>query len=213
MRIAVINEVSCADSNADIMSALGSLEHEIVNVGMKSADQDYQLTYIHTGFLGALLLNLKVVDFVIGGCGTGIGFMNSIMQYPNILCGHITNVLDAWLFTKINNGNAISLALKQGYGWAGDVNLKFIFENIFNTTWGEGYPVHRRKSQEESRDILKRISQASHMLFHDIIGALPRDVVEHAVNYPGIVDLIRDESVEDRSIRAAIENLQTVGRL
>ncbi len=35
MKIAVINETSAADRNADILAALDGLGHEILNVGMK----------------------------------------------------------------------------------------------------------------------------------------------------------------------------------
>jgi len=126
MKIAVINETSAGDKNKDIIAALDAFDHEIFNVGMRKTGGDPELAYIDTGLLGALLLNTKRVDFVIGGCGTGQGFLNSVMQYPGVFCGHILNPLDAWLFVQINGGNCISLALNQGYGWAGDVNLKFI---------------------------------------------------------------------------------------
>jgi len=116
MRIAVINETSAANRNADILAALHGRGHEIVNAGMKESGAQPELTYIHTGLMAALLLNLKRVDFVVGGCGTGQGFLNSVMQYPGVVCGHVLNGLDAWLFAQINGGNCISLALNQGYG-------------------------------------------------------------------------------------------------
>lgn len=74
MKIAVINETSAADRNADILAALDGLGHEVFNVGMRHNGEKPELTYIHTGFLGALLLNTGRVDFVVGGCGTGQGF-------------------------------------------------------------------------------------------------------------------------------------------
>ncbi len=42
------------------------------------------------------------------------------MQYPGVSCGLIADPLDAWLFSMINAGNCISLALNKGYGWAGE---------------------------------------------------------------------------------------------
>lgn len=53
-----------------------------------------ELSYRHTGLMTAILLNLKRVDFVVGGCGTGQGYLNSAMQYPGVFCGHILNDLD-----------------------------------------------------------------------------------------------------------------------
>ncbi len=91
MRIAIVNETSAADKNADILAALAGRGHEILNVGMKKSGEQPELQYIHTGFLSALLLNLEIADLVVGGCGTGIGYMNSVMQYPGVVCGLINH--------------------------------------------------------------------------------------------------------------------------
>ena len=115
MRIAIINEVSASMKNADIIRALSPLDAQIYNVGMASPEEKPELTYIHTGLMAAILLNAKACDIVVGGCGTGQGFLNSAMQYPNVFCGLITNPLDAWLFSQINGGNCVSLALNKGY--------------------------------------------------------------------------------------------------
>ena len=74
-----------------------------------------------------------------------------------MFCGHILNPLDAWLFAQINDGNCISLALNQGYGWAGDVNLRFIFDAYFRVERGSGYPPHRQAPQRASRMVLWRV--------------------------------------------------------
>jgi ribose 5-phosphate isomerase RpiB len=204
MKIAVINETSAADKNADILSALEGRGHEVINAGMRGRGDLPELSYIHTGFMTALLLNLKRVDFVVGGCGTGQGYLNAAMQYPNVFCGHILNSLDAWLFTQINGGNCISLPLNQGYGWAGDINLRFIFDRIFSVESGAGYPKHRAEPQRESRQTLAQISQLTHRSFSEIIEALPEDVVRPALNYPGFIELITIETIEDLDMKAAL---------
>ncbi len=140
MKIAVINEISAADKNADILKALEGRGHEILNLGNTRAGDSPGLLYIHTGLMSALLLNLKAVDFVVGGCGTGLGYLNSVMQYPGVFCGHLLTPLDAFLFARINAGNCVSLALNQGYGWAGDVNLRLMFDALFTPEAGSGYP-------------------------------------------------------------------------
>ena len=131
MRIAVINEVSSQDKNPKVMEALANVPAEVFNVGMTGAGNEPELTYIHTGLMAAIALNSGAADLVIGGCGTGQGFLISAMQYPNVFCGLILDSLDAWLFSQINGGNCISLALNKGFGWAGDINLKYIFEKLF----------------------------------------------------------------------------------
>ncbi len=204
MRIAVLNETSAADRNADILAALEGREHTIINAGMTKNFAQPELTYIHTGLLAALLLNTQRVDFVVGGCGTGQGFLNAAMQYPGVFCGHIVTPLDAWLFTQINGGNCVSLMLNQGYGWAANVNLRFIFDRLFGVESGAGYPPHRRESQQTSRQTLMGVSVAAHRSMAEIIAALPDEVVQPALRYPGIAELLDVEHVEDVALKDAL---------
>jgi len=177
MRIAVINEVSASHRNADIIAALSKFHHEVYNLGMTAPDQKPELTYIHTGLMAGILLNTETVDLVIGGCGTGQGFLNSAMQYPGVFCGLICDPLDAWLFCQINGGNCISLPLNKGYGWAADINLQFVFEKLFEPEMGAGYPEHRRESQRQSRDKLKNISDSTHRNFHEILASTDHEIL------------------------------------
>jgi ribose 5-phosphate isomerase RpiB len=205
MKIAVINETSAADRNADILSALEGRGCQVVNAGMTRNGTQPELQYIHTGLLAALLLNLRRVDFVVGGCGTGQGFLVSASQYPGVICGHILTPLDAWLFAQINGGNCISLALNQGYGWASDINLKFIFDRLFETDFGVGYPASRANPQRKSREMLAQISQTAHRPLGEIVLALPEDVLFPVLDYPGVLDLIDLPSIRENNIGKAIE--------
>lgn len=205
MRIAVINETSAADKNADILAALVERGHTVINAGMRERGAVPELSYLHTGLLSAILLNLERVDFVVGGCGTGQGYLNAVMQYPGVFCGHILNSLDAWLFTQINGGNCISLALNQGYGWAGDVNLKFIFDRIFSVERGGGYPPYRREPQKAYRLTLEQVSQLAHRPLAEIIAALPAEVLDPVLAYPGVLQLIEPDSIPDPALREAFQ--------
>ncbi len=204
MRIAVINETSAADRNSDIMAALADRGLNIVNCGMTKSGAPPELTYVHTGLLSALLLNAGVVDFVVGGCGTGQGFLNSVAQYPNVVCGHIVSPLDAWLFQRINAGNCVSLALNQGYGWGSDVNLRLVFDELFSGHDGEGFPAHRKESQRHSMGLLSSVSHATHRSFPDIVGKLPDEVAGPALLYPGIKALIDSAPREGRELADAV---------
>ncbi len=209
MKIAVINEVSARSKNPDIIAALKTLGRNdlvIFNAGMTEKEGEPELTYINTGFYAALLLNLNRVDFVVGGCGTGQGFLDSVMQYPNVFCGLITSPLDAWLFRQINGGNAVSLALNQGYGWAGDVNLRFIFEKFFSVESGLGYPPHRAKSQAESRRMLEGINRVCHASFVDIIRNVDKQVIEPVLKFPGALELIKIDTIKDEKLKEALKS-------
>jgi len=209
MKIVVINEVSARSKNPDIMAALNEMKKNkfnVINAGMTEKNSKPELTYIQTGFYAALLLNIGRADFVVGGCGTGQGFLNSIMQYPNVFCGLITSPLDAWLFAQINAGNAISLRLNQGYGWAGEVNLRFIFDRLFSVEWGQGYPLERAETQSESRRRLERISRTSHVSFAEIVKKIEDPIIKPVLEFPGALTLIDVDSIEDKTLKAALKS-------
>jgi ribose 5-phosphate isomerase RpiB len=207
MIIAVINETAAGDKNSDILAALEGSDHTIINAGMRRSGEQPELQYYHTGLMTALLLNLKRADFVIGSCGTGQGFFNAAVQYPGVFCGHILTPLDAWLFYQINGGNCISLALNQGYGWAGGVNLRMIFDALFSVEKGAGYPEHRREAQRESREILSEISQASHLPFAQILSNLSSRVVQPVLNYPGMRELMDVDTLEEGELKHTLKKL------
>jgi ribose 5-phosphate isomerase RpiB len=196
MRIAVINETSAANRNADIRSALEGRGHEIINVGMTQNGALPELQYIHTGLMAAVLVNIQ-------------GFLNSVMQYPGVTCGHILNSLDAWLFNRINAGNCISLALNQGYGWAAEINLEMIFDALFSSQPGSGFPEYRQVPQAHSRDVLAQISMATHRTMPEILMALPEEVSRPALAYPGFFELIKpflDEEI-NHEYRKAVSSI------
>jgi ribose 5-phosphate isomerase RpiB len=205
MRIAVVNETSAGDKNKDILSALDNRGHDVINAGMKEKGGTPELTYIHTGFLSALLMNAGVVDFIIGGCGTGQGFLNSVMQYPGMFCGLIQVPTDAFLFAKINGGNCVSLALNFGYGWAGDVNMNFIFDRLFAEEFGSGYPEHRKASQADSRKSLVSVSGSTHKHFSQIVKDLPDKVVKPVLTFPGVIDILNIDKLEDKQLKTVLK--------
>ena len=207
MKIAVLNEISAADKNADILKALANRGDEILNLGNTRLSDSPALLYIHTGLMSALLLNFNLVDFVVGGCGTGQGYFNSVLQYPGVFCGHLLTPLDAFLFARINAGNCVSLALNQGYGWAGDVNLRLLFDALFTPEAGIGYPPQRAEPQRQARGLLKQISTAAHRSMAEILLALPEEVVRPALTFPAFRPLLEQAAQSDSQLRSALKKV------
>lgn len=197
MKIAVVTESSTANRNTEVLKALDGCGHEIYNLGMKGEKREPELLIVDTGFLSALLLNLGCVDFVIGGCGTGQGYVNCVLQYPDIVCGLIREPLDAWLFPQINGGNCISLALNQGFGWAGDINLEFIFERMFSISPGGGYPEHRKIPQQNIRKRLQKVSGSTHLTFDNIIAVIDDETFNNVTEFPGVLEYIFQNADHD----------------
>jgi ribose 5-phosphate isomerase RpiB len=191
VRIAVVSEISARDKNTLILEALQGLGAEVHNIGMNPEGGGPELTYIHTGLMAGLALGTGAADFAVGGCGTGQGFLLSAMQYPGVICGHITEPLDAWLFSQINGGNCVSLALNKGFGWAGELNLRYIFEKLFCDPAGRGYPAHRSVSQRESRQTLLKINSLTHRSFAEILPSLDQDIRAAAFSHEPFTAFIR----------------------
>ncbi|HOA35825.1 MAG TPA: RpiB/LacA/LacB family sugar-phosphate isomerase [Bacillota bacterium] len=206
MKIAVVSEVSARHRNGDLISALDGFGFNIANIGMTEGEYATELTYIHTGFMAGALLNAGVADMVIGGCGTGQGFLNSAMQYPNVFCGLILEPLDAFLFSRINAGNCVSLALNKGYGWAGELNLRYMFEKLFSDASGGGYPPERRESQRRSRIVLQEISKAAHKSFDEILKCLDKEIIQTVLSHEPFCEYLA------KGNRAFLDRLLEAGR-
>ena len=204
MRVAVVNETSAVDKHPFILSALEGRGLDVVNAGMAEKGEQPELQYIHTGLISALLLAARRVDMVIAGCGTGQGFMNAVVQYPGVVCGHLLTSLDAFLFARINAGNVISLPLNQGWGWAGDENLRLLFDQLFTEAQGQGFPAHREEPQRASRASLRRISELTHRPWDEIVASLPHGILLPALTLPAAAAVLDVETIEDDALRAAL---------
>jgi len=185
MKIALMMENSQAGKNATILQQLSEvaepLNHDVYNVGM-SDENDHHLTYIHLGIMASILLNAKAVDFVVSGCGTGQGAMMSLNAHPGVVCGYCLEPSDAFLFNQINNGNAIAMAFAKGFGWAAELNARYIFEKAFTGPRGEGYPVERKEPQVRNAAILNQVKAATMKdNYLDTLKAMDQELVKTAV--------------------------------
>ena len=160
MKIALINENSQASKNAIIYEALKKVADkkgfEIYNYGMENAEEN-NLTYVQAGLLAAILINSKAVDFIVTGCGTGEGACLALNSFPNVLCGHIVDPTDAYLFSQINAGNAIAMGFAKGFGWGSELTLTYTFEKLFETDFGGGYPKERVVPEQANKKILDEV--------------------------------------------------------
>jgi ribose 5-phosphate isomerase RpiB len=205
MRVAVVNETSAVDKHPFIMAALEGRGLDVINAGMVEKGEEPELQYIHTGLISALLLAADRVDMVVGGCGTGQGYMNAVMQYPGVTCGHLLTSLDAFLFVRINAGNVISLSLNQGWGWAGDEGLRLLFDQLFTDAQGQGFPAHRQEPQRASRANLRLISGLAHRPMAEIVAQLPDEIMVPAISHPAAAAALSIDSIEDAALRLSLQ--------
>ncbi len=186
MKIALINENSQAAKNALICATLKKvaepLGHEVYNYGMYSAEDASQLTYVQNGILAAVLLNSGAADYVVTGCGTGEGAMLACNVFPGVLCGHIVDPSDAYMFAQINDGNAVALPFAKGFGWGAELNLEYIFEKLFSGESGQGYPKERVVPEQRNKKILDEVKKVTHQELTYILKNLDRELVKGALS-------------------------------
>lgn len=186
MKIALINENSQAAKNALVCETLKKVTepmgHTVYNYGMYSAEDAHQLTYVQNGILAAVLLNSGAADYVVTGCGTGEGAMLACNAFPGVLCGHIVDPSDAFMFAQINDGNAIALPFAKGFGWGAELNLQYIFEKLFEGESGQGYPKERVVPEQRNKKILDQVKMVTHSDMVTILKKLDRELVKGALS-------------------------------
>lgn len=210
MKIALINENSQAQKNELIFDCLKrSAEkhgHEVVNYGMFSADDKHQLTYVKAGLLAGILLNSKAVDFVITGCGTGQGAMLALNSFPNVLCGHITDASDAYMFREINDGNAASFAFAKGFGWGAELALENMFDKLFEAQGGGGYPKERAVPEKQNKLILDEVKKVTHNSMIEILKNIDKKFLLETIDY----DVFKEHFFEDSKDKEISKYLKKV---
>mgnify|MGYP001099546545 CR=1 FL=1 len=182
MKIGLINENSQAGKNKIIYNELvkNAKGNEIFNY----SNENTKLTYVQVGLLAAILLNSKALDFVITGCGTGEGAMLALNSFPGVLCGHVQDPLDAYLFTQINNGNAIAIPFAKGYGWGGELQLDYIFEKLFSEEFGNGYPKERVVPEQKNKKILDEVKKITYKPMKEILDEIDQALLLETINTP-----------------------------
>ena len=185
MRIALINENSQAAKNELILTSLKNvvepMGHTVDNYGMYTAADEAQLTYVQIGILGAILLNSGAADYIITGCGTGEGAMLAMNSFPNVLCGHVEDPVDAYTFAHVNDGNAVALPFAKGFGWGGELNLTYIFEKLFGFGHGQGYPKERVVPEQRNKKILDAVRAETIRPLTECLDRIDQDLLRGAI--------------------------------
>ncbi len=185
MRIALIIENSQAAKSSIVHDALKSaaepLGHQVHHYGMYGAEDKASLTYVMNGLLAGILINSKAADFVVTGCGTGMGSMLACNSMPGVFCGLIADPTDAFLFGQINDGNAIAMPYAKGFGWAAELNLQDCYRKLFDGERGLGYPKERAAIMAKNRGILKDLKAASCSDMLTVLKSVDQDLLKAAI--------------------------------
>lgn len=185
MKIALIIENSQAAKSETVHAALTAvaepLGHQVFHYGMYTPEDKASLTYVMNGLLAGILLNSGAADFVVTGCGTGMGSMLAANSMPGVFCGLVIDPTDAFLFGQINDGNAISMPYAKGFGWAAELNLQDVYRKLFEGERGLGYPKERAEIMAKNRGILKDLKSVTCNDMLTVLKSIDQDLLKATV--------------------------------
>ena len=88
---------------------------------------------------------------------------------------------DAYLFSQINGGNALSIPYAKGFGWGAELNLKLMFERLFAEEMGGGYPKERAIPEQRNARILNDVKKITHQDTLTILKTIDQDFLKETV--------------------------------
>ena len=210
MRIALINENSQAAKNSLIEATLKKvvepMGHTVDNYGMYTPEDACQLTYVKNGLLASILLVSGAADYVVTGCGTGEGAMLACNSFPGVLCGHLVDPSDGFMFAQINDGNCVALPFAKDFGWGAELKLEMIFQQLFGFGHGNGYPKERVVPEQRNKKILDGVKALTYRPLIDILKDLDQDFVKATIAGKRFAELFYP-NCKDEAIAAVLKTL------
>lgn len=202
MRIGVIQASSQKEKNELLyeLTCEYAKDHEVINLGI-FRDEKRNYSYIDISIEIGILLASGAIDYAITGCSSGQGMMLACNSMPGVFCGYTPTPQDAYLFAQINNGNAVSLPLGLGFGWAGEINMKYTIEALFAEPFGQGYPKEDAQRKLADTELLKCIRKVSQVDMMDLLENLYEKQVKQALSRKNIIDCIMTNGTNDDIIR------------
>lgn len=200
MKIGVIQASSQKEKNALLYEctrrAAAPRNDEVINFGVTERE-DHSFSYIEAAVCVSLLLSSEAVDFIVTGCSSGQGMMLACGSLPSVSCGYIQNPQDAFLFGRINDGNAVSLPLGLNFGWAGEINLQCTLDKLFEGPFGSGYPPEDAARKRKDTLLLKQISSIAKKPMTEVFGLLDRELMEKALSWDSVREYILKHGSEE----------------
>lgn len=204
MRIAVLQGSSQKLKNGILtectVKAVKDLGHEVINFGVFE-DEETEISYIQTAILISMLLSSKTVDFVVTGCSSGQGMMLACNSLPDVLCGYVENPSDAYLFGRINGGNAISYPLGLNFGWASEINLQNTLNSLFDGPFGIGYPEAEAARKQRDSEYLKQINHECKCRLSELLVKLDESLMQGVYSRQVVINEIIDHGQNQQLIQ------------
>lgn len=193
MRIGVIQASSQREKNPLLFQCTkrAAPGHGVINFGVFPGERE-NWTYVETALLAGMLLSSGAVDFIVTGCSSGQGMMLACNSLPGVLCGYLPTPQDAFLFGRINGGNAASLPLGLGFGWMGEINLQCTLDKLFDGDFGTGWPPEEAARKRGDTLLLKELNSITKGDMSQCIGRYPEELVRKVRGREKVMEYIRE---------------------
>ena len=193
MKIGVIQATSQSMKNELLyhctVKSVEKHRYEVINFGCYE-DESCHFSYIEIAVMISMLLSSKSIDFVVTGCSSGQGMMIACNSLPDVICGYVENPQDAFLFGRINDGNAVSIPLGLNFGWAGEINLQCTLEKLFEDEFGIGYPPEDADRKKQDTLLLKKINALTKRNAIDVYEQLDKALIQKVLKKSNVVEYI-----------------------
>ena len=202
MKIGVIQASSQASRNQILyeLTRESAIPNEVVNFGCFEGEKEIY-SYVEIAVEIGLLLASKAVDFMVTGCSSGQGMMLACNSMPDVLCGYAPTPQDAFLFGRINAGNAISVPLGLNYGWSGELNLRYTLAALFEQPFGTGYPPEDAPRKLHDTRLLKSIQSQAKIPMTSLLDGLDEALCAKILSRQNVVGYILNHGTEQEILR------------
>ena len=214
MKIGVIQASSQRDKNGllyKLTAGAAAGGGEAVNFGCFPEERE-TYSYIDIALEISLLLSSGAVDFIVTGCSSGQGMMLACNSLPGVLCGYVQNPQDAFLFGRINGGNAVSLPLGLNYGWAGELNLQYTLEKLFSDPFGTGYPPGDAARKQRDAERVKALGCLTKRPALEVWQSLDKGTVRRALSRRPVVEYLLSNGTDTALtgwVRRRVQEIET----
>lgn len=118
-----------------------------------------------------------------------------------VLCGMIKDQKAAELFVSINRGNAVSIPLKEGYGWNGEDNLMEITGALFSLPIENGIPFQDAQRKLADTQKMKEIRSFSQCDLTVFLNLLDESMITKIISASQVMDAIVKDGRKDQIVK------------